>query len=126
MTSLASALAKLAGANHPADAFPNTLEPLGRWEYLKQEPINLTQFELNALQNHLFAGKFPPASCYHLVTIILCSHHSYSMGSFYVFNCYGFLFHILAGNMFGVLLVSSPAIPRSSRFLLGDICFGLL
>ena len=55
MTTLASAQAKL--GDHPDDAFPNTLEPFARWEYLKLAPYQLSQLELNALQNHRFTGK---------------------------------------------------------------------
>jgi hypothetical protein len=54
MTTLDSALLKLLNQNHPDDAFPNSIEPLARWEYLKKKPFNLSQLELNALQNYKF------------------------------------------------------------------------
>ncbi len=54
MATLVNALQKLDG--HPDDAYPNSLEPLSRWAYLKDEPYRLNQLELNALQNFRFPG----------------------------------------------------------------------
>ena len=54
---LTSALRKL--GDHPLDCFPNTRIPLSLWDYLRAEPYSLSQFELNALQNHLFPGVRP-------------------------------------------------------------------
>ena len=128
MSTLFSALAKL--TDHPDDGFPNTLEPLGRWEYLRQEPYNLTQFELNALQNHRFTGNthpvpqvlpscLLPSSCNHAfvpqsLLFLLVIYSS----DFYVFILHFFLF---AGNLFGGVAPSLPII----RFLLVCFYFGL-
>ena len=56
-STLTSALGKL--IDHPLECFPNSIQPLSRWRYLRAEPYSLSQLELNALQNHLFPGVRP-------------------------------------------------------------------